>query len=79
MREAICRKRETCRSAGALPLERLISAVEPLDRLFPAARLLDEKTVVAETLGDGGAQRRLVVHDQQMFLVLRHLVGRAVF
>ncbi len=48
---------------------------EPLERLFTAGRLLDEKAMVGEPLRNRLAQRMLVVHDQQMFLAFRHLVG----
>ena len=38
------------------------------ERLLAAVGLLDDEAVVGEPLGDGLAQRRLVVDDQQMFL-----------
>ena len=45
------------------------------ERLFAAGGLLDDEAVVGEPLGDGLAQRRFVVDDEQMFRRFRHLVG----
>ena len=52
---------------------------EPLQRFFAARHLLDVEAVIGQAFGDRLAQRPLVVHDQQMFLIFRHLVARAVF
>ncbi len=52
---------------------------EPRERLFAARRLLDDEAVVGQPFGDGLAQRRLVVDEEQMFRVFSHLVRAAVF
>ena len=43
------------------------------ERFLAAAGLLDDEPVVRQPLGDRLAERRLVVDDQQMFLIFRHL------
>ncbi len=45
----------------------------------PLVGLLDDESLIREPLGDRLAERRLVVHDQQMFLAVSHLCGRTVF
>jgi hypothetical protein len=52
---------------------------EPLQGVLAARGLLDDKPMVGEALRDRLPQRALVVHDEQMFLSVRHLSGRAVF
>jgi hypothetical protein len=52
---------------------------EPLQRVFAAASLLDQKIVIGEPLRDCLTQRHFVVDDQQMFPAFRHLSEWAVF
>ena len=44
--------------------------------MLPVLRLLDEESMVGQTLGDGLAQSALVIDEEEMFLSFRHLVGR---
>ena len=52
---------------------------QPLQRVLAVARLLDDEPVVRQTLGNRRAERPLVIHDQQMFLIFRHLERATVF
>jgi hypothetical protein len=52
---------------------------QPLERLFTAGSLLNDKSVIAKSLGDRLAERGLVIDDQQMFRSFSHLLARAVF
>ncbi len=52
---------------------------EARERLFAARCLLDDEAVVGQPFGDGLAQRRLVVDEQQMFRGFSHLVVRRYF
>ncbi len=45
----------------------------------PESALLHQIAAVAELLGDGLAQRRLVFNQQQMFLRIRHLARAPTF
>ena len=52
---------------------------EPRERLLAARRLLDDEAMVGQPFGDSFPQRRLVVDEQQMFRVFRHLLARRYF
>src|SRR5207237_9307540 len=52
---------------------------EARERLFAARGLLHHEAVIRESLGDGLAQCGLVVHEQQMFRGVSHLVARRYF
>jgi hypothetical protein len=52
---------------------------EPLKRVLSAIGLLHDESVVRQALGNGRPERSLVIHDQQMFLVFRHLERATVF
>ena len=52
---------------------------QALQGLLAAGGLLDYESLIREPLGDRFAERRLVIHDQQMFLAVSHLCGRTVF
>ena len=52
---------------------------QPLQRVLAVACLLDDEPVVRQPFGDRRTERRLVVHDQQMFLIFRHLERATVF
>ena len=52
---------------------------QPRERFFAAAGLLHDEAVIGEAFGDGLAERRLVVDEEQMFCVFSHLLGRRYF
>jgi hypothetical protein len=52
---------------------------EPAKRLFAVVGLFDRVALVGQTLSDSLAQRLLVIHDEEMFNLVRHLVRLAVF
>ena len=52
---------------------------QPRDRVFAVTGLLHDEAVIGEALGDRLPERRLVVHEEQMFRVFSHLVVRRYF
>ena len=52
---------------------------EPRERLFAAGGLFHDEAVVGQAFRDRLPQRRLVVHEKQMFRVFSHLVRRRYF
>ena len=48
---------------------------EPRERGFARFRLFDGIAVIGELLGDGLAERRFVLDEQEMFHRIRHLAG----
>ena len=52
---------------------------EPRERGLARVGLLDLVAAVAELLGDGLAERRFVLDEQQMFQRIRHLAAAPIF